>query len=70
MSYLIYDEDGELFEVMNFQTPEEIKTYKQCNPSHTIEMADPSVEEFFLSNIDDDTDFDDLDIAEEDDSLW
>jgi len=50
MSYLIYDEDGELIDVFQFDTPEEIKAYKHLNPSHSIELADPELEESLLSD--------------------
>jgi hypothetical protein len=71
MLHLIYDEDGELLEVLDFKTPTEIKAYKHLNPSHVVELADPILEESLLSDIDEDLDDPDADIIEEEETtLW
>lgn len=68
MSHLIYDEDGELLEVMDFKTPAELKAYKHLNPSHLVELADPTLEETLLSDIDDE-DLE-IDIPDDDALPW
>lgn len=57
MSYLIYDEVGELIDVLPLTTPEEIKAYKHLNPSHSLELADSELEEQLLSDAEDDEDY-------------
>lgn len=40
MTYLIYDESGEMLDVMDFETPTEATTYLQANPTHSVELTD------------------------------
>lgn len=53
-AYLIYDEEGEMFDVLNFNTPEELKTYQQLNPTYSVKMADSALDDsLFIESIED-----------------
>lgn len=47
MSYLIYDENGELVDVLEFDSPKELESYKQLNPQFVVDSIDMSVEPLF-----------------------
>jgi len=40
MDYLIYNQEGELLDVLNFETSKELDTYKAQNPLLIIEETD------------------------------
>lgn len=56
-NYLIYDEAGELLDVLAL-TDSEKKDYEKSNPLHTVEKPEMSVEfdEEFNENFDEDVD--------------
>jgi len=47
MSYLIYDEDGELVDVLEFNSLKELESYKQHNPQYNVEYPNISSEPLF-----------------------
>ena len=40
MTYLIFDEDEELLDVLNFESKEELLLYKSKNPTHIVRDED------------------------------
>lgn len=48
MNYLVYNEDGELIDVFNFDTSEELKIYQQDNPLYTVESTEKMDEHFLI----------------------
>lgn len=55
MDYLILDDDGELIDVLNFDSQKAIDKYKSANPTHTVTIAEDMIfEEDNLSMDDDD----------------
>ena len=65
MSYLIYDESGELVDVLEFDSPEELESYKQLNPQFVVDSTNTSVEPLFEDDeyIEEDDYFEDDDIT-------
>lgn len=65
MAYLIFNEENDLIDVIQFKDDEELKGYIKNNPTHTVVKVDPE-EEDEDSIYDDDEDEDyNLDISEE-----
>lgn len=65
MAHLIFNEDNDLIDVIQFKDDEELKGYIKNNPTHTTVEVDPE-EENEDSIYDDDEDEDyNLDISEE-----
>lgn len=48
MPYLIYNDFEELIDVIEFDLPEDLVSYKRLNPSHIIEFTDNLEEKFIL----------------------
>lgn len=67
MDYLIYDEEGEFIDVIQFESQEALASYKQANPFHFLELAE-DIEEHFL--IEDELDELDDELLEDEDSIW
>lgn len=66
MAHLIFNEDNDLIDVIQFKDDEELKGYIKNNPTHTTFEVDPPEEEDEDSIYDDDEDEDyNLDISEE-----
>lgn len=57
MVYLIKDKNEELLDVLNFTNDDELKAYIKANPSHIVELTDPSFDDSLL--IDEEELFDD-----------
>lgn len=57
MSYLIYDQDGELFDVLNFESSKELEIFKKENPKLTVEYTDEYIEPIFSEDLIDDEDY-------------
>lgn len=64
MSYLIYDESGELIDVLEFESVKDLETYKKLNPEFVVNSTDTSIEPLF-----EDDDFAGEDNYYEDDEL-
>lgn len=47
MSYLVYDKEGELIDIIDIVTPEELNLYKHDNPQYEIELA-KNIDDRFL----------------------
>ena len=43
MAYLIFNQEEELLDVLNFTSPEELETYKGANPTHIIREEDDQI---------------------------
>ena len=64
MDYLIFDTDGDLVDLLNFQSEEEFNKYKLLNPSYSFEELVIDSDDFSFD--DDDEGFpEDLDIGDE-----
>lgn len=38
MNYLIFDENSELFDVLDFATTDDVLSYKKLNPNHSLQI--------------------------------
>jgi len=54
MKYLIFDETGELFDVLEFNSIDEINNYMNLNPLHAVQLATEEIDD-----IDSEDDLDD-----------
>lgn len=54
MSYLIFNQEEELLDVLTFDSDEELNLFKFNNPTYIIKNEDELNEEDDLFNIDDD----------------
>jgi hypothetical protein len=65
MSYLVFDHEGEMLDVLNFDSTEELALFKAENPTYIVKQEDLILEE-------DDFAFDEDDLSDiiEDDEEW
>ena len=63
MSHLIYDETGELIDVMDFENNTALEAYKKHNPKFSVIKADELNEISFV-------DEEEIDLDAEEEPLW
>lgn len=63
MSHLIYDETGELIDVMDFENNTVLEAYKKLNPKFSVITADELNEISFV-------DEEEIDLDAEEEPLW
>jgi len=44
--YLVFDKDGELIDVLRFNSEEELNLYKEANPEYSVKVEE--LEDFFI----------------------
>ncbi len=64
MSHLIYDETGELIDVMDFENLTALSAYKKANPVYSVLPTEELNEQLFLAEEDEELDID------EEEPLW
>lgn len=65
MSYLVYDKDNELIDVLEISA-EDVESYLKLNPTHTVEFEDNI--SFYDEGLEEDEFFDDD--SDEDQDSW
>lgn len=64
MAYLIFDEENELLDILNFNSEKELQLYKSENPTHSLCNEDDLIESDDIFIDDDDFFVEDEDINE------
>lgn len=67
MTYLIYNEEGDLIDVMNFETNQERIAYEENNPNHILYESDDELDDDLIDDEDDLFDEGDEEIYDDDD---